>query len=107
MPDLSATNGTRLSMSYIKLNADICCFTETWVSENKASSYLYRDFTSFYKCRADRKGGGVMALINSTFNPVMCTSTGDDAMSVTLEIDGCHYLLSLVYRPPDAIEQEN
>ena len=92
----------------IKFNPNICCITEIWATEIEASSFAYNNFTSFYKCRAAKRGGGIMILIHPSFNPVQCgTATGNDAMSLTIKFNGMHRLLSLIYRAPNASEDEN
>ena len=49
-----------------------------------------------------------MILVNPSFKPVPCgTATGNDAMSLMIEIDGMHHLLSLIYRSPNASKDEN
>ena len=48
------------------------------------------------------------AISNPSFNPVQCgTATGNNAMSFTIDIDGMHFRLSLIYRSPHASEDEN
>ena len=81
-------------------------------SEAEAQGFMNKNFFSFYKCRTTpmtekkkiikKRGGDVMILINTIFNPFIYNAIAgvNDVITVTYEINCMPCLLSLVSRAP-------
>jgi hypothetical protein len=84
-------------------NLSIVAITETWLTSDFSSAYVYGDYSQFSACRqSPQPGGGVMLLFNPSFKVVQVAipvkpPSSCDVLVVVETLDGHCWVV--VYRP--------
>ena len=85
-------------------NFSIAAVTESWLHTNTRDfigEYQIPGYTTFYKNRTLREGGGVLLYVNASLSPVKCnTNLEQEVLCVDLHLREIIYRIILLYRPP-------
>ena len=91
-------------------NAKIIVMMETWLSQSSDSPvYTYKDFTKFTAHRQDKSGGGVMCLLDASYQAEELAKPAifpNSCECIILRVDSLAMVLVALYRPPSCSTTE-
>ena len=92
-------------LSLLKLNFDIVCLTETWVSDSEILD-VFQNYNGFHSIRQNRRGGGSSIFVHKRFK---CSLMSDltvnfsfiESVFVKISKTGKNLIVGSCYRPPN------